>query len=86
MSHFGDDCPGVGDAGEAGFGEEADVLAAVDGVEVVTDGVERGVLVEFEEEGVVEGVRVAGFFEEASGCADFFDDEGAAGGEEEEVE
>ena len=78
LGHAGDEHAGVGDAGESGFGEEADVLAEGDGFEVAFDVALGGVLVEEMEGGVVDGVGIAGVLEEASGGAELFDDEGVA--------
>ena len=80
VGHLGDKVAGVGHTGQPGFAHEADVVAFGNGVEVVDDVGFGGVLVEFEEEGVVDRAFVAQGAEVAAGCADVLDDEDAAEG------
>ena len=76
----GDDAgAGVGDAGDAGFGHEAHVVAFGEGLEEGGEGFVGGVFVEFVEDGVVEAGGIAQEAEGAAGGADVFDDEMAEG-------
>ena len=77
--------PRVGHAGQPRLAEQADILAFLYGIQIVAYLLGRRMFVEFEEDGVVDGVGIARPLEEAACRAQLLDEDGVARGQKLQV-